>query len=108
MQKKMMCNSSKLQQLVTFLLFLTSVFLYSLPFYTILYVLTLLVLIFSFVVTNIFSNLVCTLVLVLCLVHGWKGLSHVLEDYTFNALLSPVFVSLANLILFRFVFNLWF
>jgi succinate dehydrogenase hydrophobic anchor subunit len=103
-----MTFNNRLHQLLLFFSFLLSVVFYSTPFYFLLYSLTIGFILLSLFTSNVFTSLVGTLVVVCFFVHGWKGVSHVLEDYTFNALLNPIFVSLANLILFRLLLNLWF
>lgn len=53
---------------------------------------------------NFFSLLIIAF---LCF-HGWKGLTHVLEDYVFDPVMRSLFVFLINLILLRLLLIIFF
>jgi succinate dehydrogenase hydrophobic anchor subunit len=88
--------------------FVTSVIAYSAPFYFLLYTLFVFLILIATLFTNFVGTFFSLLILGFSLFHGWKGLAHVLEDYTFNLLLSPLFVFLSNLIFVRILVTIAF
>jgi succinate dehydrogenase hydrophobic anchor subunit len=88
--------------------FVTSVIAYSAPFYFLLYILFAFLIVIATLFTNLIGTFFSLLILGFLLFHGWKGLAHVIEDYTFNMLLSPLFVFFSNLIFVRILIILVF
>jgi succinate dehydrogenase hydrophobic anchor subunit len=97
----MLIKLTNFRQLILFVSFLFSVICHSTVFYFLIYVFWFVFLVNITVSVQVFSTFFGTLLVLLSLVHGWRGLSHVLDDYTFNPLLRPIFLLLSNLIAFR-------